>query len=395
MPLNRIVIVQTSLGHYHFPRIQALAAKCSQAGIDLCNIELSSFIKDYPWVVSSRQATFQNNNLFPDQLLEDIPSHNLWAALRQTLEILHPDVLFLLGYSLNVMRRAKGWAERHKIAAVLISDSNAFDKTRFPLFEYLKKRFVSGFDAAFVAGTSSSQYIQKLGIPAERLAFGCDVIDSAFFIQRAQENRQRMAEIRQRWNLPQNYFLFVGRFIAEKNIFALLSAYEKYVQYPLVGGPAWDLVICGSGPQEAQVKTFIETLPEPLRAKIHLTGYVKQPEIIDYFTCASCFVLPSQSEPWGLVVNEAMACRVPVLVSSKAGASFDLVKNEQNGWTFDPHNREDLAGKMARITRMSAEDRSAMGQSGEDLIACWGLDRFVAGILESAHLAYNHRHPSI
>jgi glycosyltransferase involved in cell wall biosynthesis len=133
-------------------------------------------------------------------------------------------------------------------------------------------------------------------------------------------------------------------------------------------------------------------MPQRLRERIQLSGLIRQPEVIDFYACAACLVLPSMSETWGLVVNEALACKLPVLVSRQAGCTADLVKEGVTGWAFDPYNSDQLARLMANIHCMDHRDRVAMGEQGGRLIADWGLARFCQGVLKSARIAASHHH---
>ena len=389
--IKKILFIHISLSHYHLPRLQNLSDHCKNLGIEFYNIELSSYLKAYSGFVTDRNINFNDINLFPEQLLENIPNNKIWSALQDKLEEIMPDVIFLYGYSDDSMRRAKQWAEKRKIATVLLSDSNAFDKKRYKVFELIKSLFVSRFDAAFVGGTSSEEYLRSLGIPSERIVYGFDVVDTEFLDKVVIENTKNPTQVRQKWGLPDNYFLFVGRLIPEKNIPNLLIAYEKYVSLLGQELSPWYLVICGSGPEEEKIKLLIQNLPEVARENICLHGYIKQPEIMDFFSFASCFVLPSVSESWGLVVNEAMACGVPVIVSNKSGCARDLVSENTNGWSFQPDDVDALVNLMIKITRMDKPARTALGICGKEQISKWGLARFSHGALESAQIAVNHQ----
>jgi len=388
---TRIVFIQTSLGHYHYPRMQHLALRCQQEGLEFQNIELSSYVQDYPWVVDKNQRGFENCTLFPGQTLEQLPQAAVWKALEEALRQALPDVLFILGYSMDVMRRATLWAKRANIATVIISDSNAFDKKRYFPLEFYKSTWVSRFDAAFTAGKTSSLYIEKLGIPRSRIACGCDVIDTGLFQERSDQNRLHPDEVRSKIGLEEPYFLFVARLIPEKNLPRLLLAYRNYAarfDHPL------KLVICGSGPQAETIHKTIESFPAPIKDRIRCKGYIAQPEVIDYFTFAQCFILPSTYEPWGLVINEALACGIPVLVSNRAGSSYDLVQDGIIGWTFDPYRTEEMTTLLVKMHGMDEKQRKLLGIIGREIMACWGLEKFTTGVIEAAQLALEHHRKS-
>jgi len=391
MQIETIILVHPFLLHYHFARLQALSEACLQVGVSMYSLELASYTDQYRSLYENPERKFNSSVLFRGQSLENIPKRKMWLSLRKELTTLRPDVVFIYGYSLGIMRQITFWAERNGVGVVLISDSNEFDRTRYKPLELLKSLFVSRVDAAFVGGTNSSLYLQKLGLPKERIITGYDVIDIQAFCRRADENRRAQSQVQERWGLPDNYFLYVGRIIKEKNLERLLDVYGRYVE--LVGSemPPWGLVICGSGPGEEDLRRSIEHMSHQLRERILFYGLIRQTEIVDFLSCASCLVLPSTSESWGLVVNEAMACRVPVLVSRQAGCAADLVKEGVTGWLFDPYDIDQLARLMADMHRMDSRVRTEMGAQGQRLIAGWGLQKFTQGVLESARIASSYR----
>ncbi len=95
----------------------------------------------------------------------------------------------------------------------------------------------------------------------------------------------------------------------------------------------------------------------------------------------------STTEQWGLVVNEAMASGLPVLVSERCGCASDLVKPGANGFTFDPCDVEALAGLMERVAAMPDEQRRAMGGVSQCIIARWGPERFAEGLMQAVEVA--------
>ena len=105
-----------------------------------------------------------------------------------------------------------------------------------------------------------------------------------------------------------------------------------------------------------------------------------------YYAHAGAFVHASTTEQWGLVVNEAMASGLPVLVSNQVGSSPDLVKEGSNGWTFDPLDIDQLAFLMWKIAS-DAPLRTVMGAKSREIIANWSLERFLTGAENAAETA--------
>jgi glycosyltransferase involved in cell wall biosynthesis len=117
-----------------------------------------------------------------------------------------------------------------------------------------------------------------------------------------------------------------------------------------------------------------------------MPGFKQYEELPEYYANAGAFIHASTTEQWGLVVNEAMASGLPVLVSNRCGCAADLVKEGVNGWTFDPTNEEQMADLMLRISS-DEEQRKEMGSKSREIIAEWGPARFASGISSAIDVA--------
>ena len=130
-----------------------------------------------------------------------------------------------------------------------------------------------------------------------------------------------------------------------------------------LAGDAWHLVLLGDGELRGELERRI-ALPD-LAGAVILRGFRQYDELPAFYGLARAFVHASTTEQWGLVVNEAMAAGLPVLVSARCGCAQDLVRNGVNGFTFDPYDVEELAGLMQRVAAMTEGQRRAMGQASQ------------------------------
>ena len=130
--------------------------------------------------------------------------------------------------------------------------------------------------------------------------------------------------LRQRLGLPERYFLASARFIEKKNLSGLLHAYAAYRR--ATPDDPWSLVVLGDGELRPELERLRGELG--LDDVVSFPGYRSYQELPAYYGLASCFVHASTTEQWGLVVNEAMAAGLPVLVSNRCGCAANLVQED-------------------------------------------------------------------
>ncbi len=355
----RLAVSFTNLGPYHLARLRALAVALHRDGGELVVLETAGSERRYPWLTSRSQEPFTWTTLFPGRALESIPASACGQAMKEALARHLPDAVAICGYVRPESLSALDWSRRHRRPAILMSESQKIDRPRVWWKETVKRRRVQKFDSALVGGPSHRDYLTELGMPLDRIALGYNAVDNLHY---ARSSERARGDLLARVNRPSRpYFLCVARFVPEKNLATLIHAYARYREAsdPL---SAWDLVLCGSGPDEAKIEHEIRSLD--LASCIHRPGFLQADELAGWYAFASGFVLPSLSEPWGLVVNEAAACGLPLLVSERAGCAGTLVPDPPGttGLRFDPSDVEALAASLAWLSILNPEDRLRMGR---------------------------------
>ena len=329
-----------------------------------------------------RRVRLQHLNSATRPTRRGIPS-----LMNETLSAIRPDVVVLLGWS--EVRDLSGlrWCVDNGVPAIVASDSNAYDFPRSRWKEEIKRQVVGLCSAAWAAGSRSSEYLAALGMPPERIVTGpVDTIDVEHFSAGAIRAREEAALTRARLDLPDEYFFASSRLAPEKNLFNLVEAYSLYRRR--AGEGAWKLVIAGDGPLMSDIRQSISE--RALDEFVTLAGWVGFEELPSYYGLAGAFVHASTREPWGVVVNEAMAAELPVIVSRTCGCAPDLVREGVNGFTFDPHSPSELAELMVRVAD-GAGDREAMGRAGRKIIAGWTPVRYAESLKRVVDLALNQR----
>ncbi|MBK8934854.1 MAG: glycosyltransferase family 4 protein [Chloroflexi bacterium] len=139
-----------------------------------------------------------------------------------------------------------------------------------------------------------------------------------------------------------------SRFVARKNLIGLLKAYQVYMeQIRQREVQPWRLVILGDGEERENLEEFISGYQID---GVTLAGFRQIEELPIYYGLANAFIHPALQEQWGLVVNEAMACGLPVFVSEKCGCAYDLIHPGENGYTFDPGSISQISDLMLQAT---------------------------------------------
>jgi 1,2-diacylglycerol 3-alpha-glucosyltransferase len=380
----------TNFGPYHLARLRALATQLRATGARLIAYEVAGSEQRYPWQRSRSDEPFEWITFFPDRPLETIPPAECRMAMTSALDRDRPDAIGSVGYVRPESMTAARWARLHGLPAVLMSESQAIDRPHRWWKELVKQQRLRWFDAALVGGPTHRDYLVQLGMPANRIALGYNAVDNDFFAENAHLSRQQPNS---RSDLPAApYFLTVCRFVPEKNLVRLIKAFARYRDH-YSRDVVWDLVICGDGPLASQIEQVI--MERGLSQAIHLPGFLQSDALPRWYAHAGAFVLPSVSEPWGLVVNEAAASGLPLLVSSRAGCAPVLVPQPDGltGSQFDPFDIDTLAQKLAWMGARSDQDRRAMGKKAAETVSHWGPDRFAQGALEAIDLAHAPRCP--
>ncbi len=351
------VIIYANFGPYHIARLRALAAIMS----DIVGIEISNTQELYSWCSTEQSLGFKCKTLFTGIPFESIPRGKQCKAIRQALSGFMPQMVVIAGYSEPVMRAAGAWARKYGVPTILLLVSTYLDHPRKWWKELAKRGLVRQYSAVAAVGQRAFDYARKLGMPENRVFQIGNVVDNAYFFNKSQGVSENKTEERKRRNLPEHYFLAVSRLSSEKNCLMLLQAFRNYRKQ----GGKWDLVVAGGGPMEQELFETVETYDI---SGVHFAGWQQYDELPAYYALASCFILPSISEPWGLVVNEAMACGLPVLVSQRCGCLPELCRSGVNGYDFAPCNAEQIAKLMLRMSSGEA-DLKAMGQASRQIIA--------------------------
>ncbi|WP_419806310.1 glycosyltransferase [Terriglobus sp.] len=376
MPENRsskkpcvLAVIWIDWYAYHVARFRGLLSAPGLAG-QTAGIELVGGVGVHAGLKFRQPlpADLPVDTLLPEG---DWQSANKWAlawAVWKKLSALQPQAVLVPGYYTLPAIAAALWARLHRRTSVLMTESASYDHVRVATKEWAKGALLRVlFQWAVAGGKDHVTYLRSLRFPEDRIAGFYDVVDNRMYEEGVSRLR---AEASKASATTPDAFLFVGRLSPEKNVQGLLQAWTAY----RAKGGTWSLVLAGDGPE----RTVLQQLAKDsgYESDVVITGLKSSEELLPYFASASCFVLPSTREPWGLVVNEAMASGLPVLVSNRCGCAHDLVHAGLNGFVFDPHVADELTACMQRMEALGAEARSNMGAYSRQVIQAYSPEAF-------------------
>jgi glycosyltransferase involved in cell wall biosynthesis len=287
-------------------------------------------------------------------------------TLIREIEEWNADSVLIIGWNFNshlkAMRYFKG-----KIPVYFRGDSTLLDE-RSELKKIARRFFLrwvySNIDYAFYVGTRNKEYFLAHGLKPAQLIFAPHAIDNERFYDKDGSYRQKALEWRRSLGIKDDdfVFLFAGKLEPVKNPMLLLKAFMQLNLSREInpsispGNSKSHLIFVGNGILESALKNYVTLRTRQVGTgkahcdnycKIHFLEFQNQSIMPIVYRLGNVFVLPSVSETWGLAVNEAMACGLPVIVSDKVGCSVDLVEQDKNGYIFKSNDEEELINVMS------------------------------------------------
>lgn len=250
------------------------------------------------------------------------------------------------------------------------------------------KRFAFGaVDAAKVPGPDGAALARRYGLPDGRISSVTQSVDVAALARGAAAAREDRDRRRAELGLEGCVFVYCGRLWSGKGTDDLFDAYERL----LGDGRQASLLLLGDGPDEARYRARAEALP-----RVAFAGFVQAEEIASWYALADAMVFPTLGDPHGLVVEEAMACGLPVISSTAAGDIAARLPDGEAGWLVPPRDPVALAARMVELTA-DPDRRAAMGAVAARLVTARDHAAYAAdfGVFVRAVLALPPRSGAI
>lgn len=385
--MRRIAIVSTHPIQYYAPWFALLAKEK--------DIELKVF-----YTFSQRQTDLFDNQ-FGQKIEWDIPLlegynfdfvlntsskpdlGNFWGvkcpALIEKIEVWEATHILIFGWNyhahLRVMRHFK-----NKIPVWFRGDSTLLDEKsglKLILRRLFLKWVYSYVDYAFYVGTNNKKYFEVHGLKENQLLYTPHAIDNERFFDNAANQYEIKAKAwRRNLNIDEDsiVILFAGKFDQNKNPDFLINAIQAYNG---LSPQKIKLLLIGSGPLESKLNEMIVE-----DENIQLLPFQNQSIMPVVYRLGNIYCMPSYRETWGLAINEAMACGIPIICSDNIGATIDLIINGQNGFTFNANNLESLISILKKMHNTDVIKK--MGKKSQDIIKNWSFKKITESIINQS-----------
>jgi glycosyltransferase involved in cell wall biosynthesis len=358
----KLGLIWAQFAAYHVDRCEAVARRLGERA-EVLAIEVATTSSTYAWEPSGAIRGAEKITLFPDRSFDTILAWRRFVAMLRIarrcdvvgigLSYGLADVI-LLSWTLRLLGRR----------VVIFSESKFDDKPRSIAIELCKRAILACYASAVVGGRRHADYFRFLGFRGRPVLPGYDGVS----VERIRAQAALTASSAKDPGLRP--FVYVGRFVDKKNLPTLLRGYSAYTE--AAGEQRRPLVLVGSGAEEAAMRELVRELG--LDRWVVFAGFLSAEAVSRALADAIALVLVSSEEQWGLVVNEALAVDLPVIVSNEVGARDLLVRNFQNGFVVESCSPQSIGAAMLRIGS-DADLRESMARQSRERAWMGDADR--------------------
>ena len=336
-------------------------------------------LEGYPWLHAP--------NISPQAGLGgffDLVNPGLWKIIRTGR---FDAVINLISYMYASFWIAVTATKAQRVPLLLGIDATQIEpldgkKWKLGIKKLLWPRLFGLADVMVVPSSGGVHLIRSLGIAAERVVRTTHSVDNSWWIDRA--SRVNRSIVRANWDIPESasVVLFCGKLQSWKRPQDALRAFAK----AKVEGSY--LIFAGDGPLRAALEA--ETCALGLSSSVRFLGFVNQSRLPEVYCGSDVLVLPSEYEAFGLVVNEAMLCGCPVIVSDRVGARLDLVREGKTGFVFPVYNLDTLAALLREV--LGTRDRlQQMSDAARERMKDWTPENNAEGLVHAVEKAVSIR----
>ncbi len=373
----RVGVVSPEPTPYRAPLYDRIA---NEPGIDLTVVYAAATVAARRWrVVSAHRALTLTGVSLP---LEHLLGHaypvtpSIWSLLSRE----RFDVVVIAGWSLFAAQAAVLWCRIHRVPYLLTSESHLLDpRPRWVagLKRLLLPRVVAPAAGWLVTGSLAADCVVAYGADPRRVRIFANTVDVERVGAVVDRARERRAELRASLGFSADDVVVahVGRLDSLKGVDTLVRAVGR-------AGPGLRLLLIG----ESNERDTLDRKAAAVGVQIEFAGFREGDELLELYAAADVFALLSRTETWGVVVNEAAAAGLPLVLSSRVGAAADLLRDGENG-TLVPIDDEVAAAAALRRLADDPGLRARYGACARVVASEWGYPPSIAAFVEAVREA--------
>jgi glycosyltransferase involved in cell wall biosynthesis len=369
------------------PRLEMQVAYCSLHGAEEAvdpefGVRVAwdvPLLEGYPWVQVPNRASRPGPGRF-------FGLHNpgLWSLVREGK---FDAVVILTGYMYASFWIAAAAAKFSACPVLFGTDTHQLfpidgKRWKVPVKRFFWPMLFRLADTVIVPSSGGVALMRSLGIPGDRVVLTPYVVNNAWWIEQAA--RADREAVRRGWGVPASaqVVLFCAKLQPWKRPLDLLEAFAE------LETPDAYLVFAGDGPLRAKLEQRAGDLG--IGARVRFPGFVNQTQVPGLYVASDVFVLPSEYEAFGVVVNEAMLCGCPVVVSDRVGARYDLIRDGVTGMVYPCGDASALAKVLRMLLSDSAQLR-AMSEAARKRMDSWAPEDNINGLIVAVERAVSRR----
>lgn len=357
----KLTVLMTHPVQYFAPWFRHIAESCT--ALDLTVLYATQplpeqqgvgFGKAFEWDVPLTDG-YDYRILRPARETDDVHSNNFWGLdvpeAAAAVEESRPDVVLINGWYSVTLLRALWTSRRLRLPVLYRGDTHLGSAPagwRRAAWAAKTRVLLSMFSGYLTVGVRNREYLKRFGVADERIFESPHCVDNKFFAEAARPHQTDTGRVaaRESFGFTAEDFvvLFVGKLEPNKRPLDLIRAVASM-------GPGAPLLVVGSGPLEVECRAEAQRLG----VRVTWAGFMNQSELGRAYAVADCLALPSGSETWGLVVNEALATGLPCVVTDQVGCAPDLIRIDQTGEVVPLGDTEKLTASLRKIRLSRAQ----------------------------------------
>ena len=301
--------------------------------------------KEYDMLVVFDKMSDQNRNaawfckntgLNSISLLEEAGRMQFEKELKQIKKY---DLVLAYDYHIKNAIRLEIDCIKNKVPYIMNLDG-AFIRKNF-IKNIIKRYLVTHAAGYFASGNLAAEYFKYFGADENKIYYHPFTSLHADEVLKEPLSETEKTRYKKKLGVDKSKMvLTIGQFIHRKGFDVLLEAWNKELD------ESCSLVIVGGGEEENQYRQYIA---DHNLENVQLVGFKQKEEIFEYYKAADLFVLPTREDIWGLVINEAMACGLPVISTNMCLGAVELIENGINGYIVPVNNSNELTEAMKKL----------------------------------------------